>query len=80
MNDLQDILQSHIKESREHQNKVIEKLSAIETHNQYTHERLDRVEAISDDYKKHKNRLYGAIVVLSSIFGFIASWIKEQMK
>ena len=77
MNDLNEILQSHIKDTQDFQRKAIEKLSSIETHNQYTHERLDKVEVVTEDYKRHKNYLYGAMIVISSIFAFIVDWIKD---
>lgn len=77
MTDINEILQSHIKDTQAFQSKAIEKLSAIETHNKYTHERLDKVEAIGKDYEKNKNLVWGGIVSLSAIFGAVWNWIYD---
>ena len=78
MKDLQEILISHIEKSNKFQDEAIKKLSAIETHHQYTHDRLDKVEATGEDYKKHKNIIYGTIVSLSVVWGFFV-WLFKKL-
>jgi hypothetical protein len=77
MSELKELLQEHIKDNQAFQKNAIEKLSAIETHNKYTHERLDKIEIVGDDYKKHKNIIYGTIVSLSAVWGFFI-WLFKR--
>lgn len=77
MEDLHQILINHIEKSNKFQDEAIKKLSAIETHNQYTKETLDNHTTHIEDYKKHKSIIYGAMISISAIWGFFL-WLFKR--
>lgn len=77
---LQDILIQHIEKSNKFQDEAIKKLSAIETHQSYTTEKLSIHESHIEDYKKHKGIIYGSIISLSVILGWISEFWHKLFK
>ena len=72
LNELKDIINKNHLE-------VKQELTKINTHNIYTKEKIEEHGKVIEDYKKHKGYVYGGVISLSAIFGFIGTWLKDNL-
>ena len=85
MSEIQEVKQlllSHIKDSSKGQSEILQSIVKIETHSAYTKAAIEEHERVIEDLKTARNKQKGAMWVLSGFTGIVGFYeiIKNYLK